>query len=112
MSFTIGQEDCRIARRHVLADDAADEIVTQSATEPAPFLTTRRRTPLQVAARRYPTNAGPPTINRFLGNDAVEPADADARYGEVLTRLPSPFRSGRCGWFHARMVTLRRSSSP
>ncbi len=53
-----------------------------------PYLAAQRLAPLQLAAWGHPTTTGLPTIDRFLGSDAMEPADADGHYSEALVRLP------------------------
>jgi len=47
-----------------------------------------RLAPVQCAGWGHPVTSGHATIDHFLSCDAMEPADAQAHYGEHLVRLP------------------------
>jgi protein O-GlcNAc transferase len=47
-----------------------------------------RLAPVQFALWGHPVSTGLPSIDLFLSADALEPADAQARYTETLVRLP------------------------
>ncbi|MFO0296111.1 MAG: tetratricopeptide repeat protein [Pseudomonadota bacterium] len=47
-----------------------------------------RLAPLQLASWGHPVTTGLPTIDVYIGAEALEPADADAHYTERLERLP------------------------
>ncbi|CAK0750711.1 protein O-GlcNAc transferase [Gammaproteobacteria bacterium] len=56
---------------------------------PATRLAMLRLAPVQCVAGGRCVTSGLPTMDYFLGSDAMEPADGDAHYSERLVRLPN-----------------------
>lgn len=74
-----------------IASDAP-HIVVFPAIGMRPFITELaclRLAPVQCTTWLHPTTSGIPTIDYFLGSDAMEPDNAQDHYSETLVRLPN-----------------------